>query len=67
MTDIIHVIKWTRPFPYILYTASGQKLDVVKYKLDKMRKAIEAEEKKVCVWEGGSCCEWVGEVRRVLV
>lgn len=38
---------------YYYYINYKQFVNVVKYKLDKMRKAIEAEEKKVCVWEGG--------------
>ena len=34
---------------YYYYINYKQFVNVVKYKLDKMRKAIEAEEKKVCV------------------
>ena len=40
---------------YYYYINYKQFVNVVKYKLDKMRKAIEAEEKKVCEGEGGGC------------
>lgn len=61
---------------YYYYINYKQFVNVVKYKLDKMRKAIEAEEKKVCVggregvavsgWEryGGYWYEWDGVMER---